>query len=37
MATKVGMMMARIGTHRRMERKIDGAKVRRYEMIYFGF
>jgi putative DNA primase/helicase len=34
MATKVGMMMARIGTHRRMERKIDGAKVRRYEMVH---
>jgi putative DNA primase/helicase len=34
MATKVGMMMARIGTHRRMERKIDGVKVRRYEMVH---
>jgi hypothetical protein len=34
MATKVGMMMARIGTHRRVERKIDGSKVRRYEIIH---
>lgn len=31
MATKVGIMMARIGTHTRSETKTGGVKVRRYE------
>lgn len=31
-ATKVGMLMARIGTHDRAERKEGGVKIRRYEL-----
>ena len=33
MSTRVGMMMARIGTHRRVERKVSGVKIRKYEVI----
>ena len=33
MSTRVGMMMARIGTHRRVERKVNGVKIRKYEVI----
>ena len=31
-ATKVGLLMARIGTHERVERKAGGVKIRRYEL-----
>lgn len=33
MSTKVGMMLARLGSHRRVERKIDGVKIRKWEII----
>jgi hypothetical protein len=33
MSTRIGMMMGRIGTHRRVERKVNGVKIRKYEVI----
>jgi predicted P-loop ATPase len=33
MSTKVGMMLARLGSHRRVEKKIDGVKIRKWEII----